>query len=199
MPDISFGQSRGCPSRVLDPSGPVLYQNLMSNDNQAADRGDPVAATETPVDVARRLLRCQDRGTLSTLAIADERGLGGWPYGSLVLVALAADRTPLLMLSDLAQHTRNLKADSRVSLLIDGTAGLDDPLTGARVTMLGTAAPSNAAADRQCFLDRHANAADYSGFADFRLYRITPRAAHLVAGFGRIHWIDGAALLDAGS
>ena len=61
----------------------------------------------------------------------------GWPYASLVLVAVDHDLTPILLLSDLAEHTRAIQADGRVSLLFDGTAGLDQPLTGPRVTVVG--------------------------------------------------------------
>ena len=55
----------------------------------------------------------------------------GWPYASLVLVAVDHDLSPILLLSDLAEHTKAIAADGRVSLLFDGTGGLDQPLTGA--------------------------------------------------------------------
>src|SRR6266851_1806244 len=109
----------------------------------------------------------------------------------------ALDRaTPLLLLSDLAEHSKNLKRDSRASLLFDGTAGRDDPLTGPRVTVLGEAKP---VADPRLvarFTARHPSAAAYAGFADFRLYRLEIARAHLVAGFGRIHAIAADALLS---
>ena len=80
----------------------------------------------------RRLIRSQDRASLATTLAGD-----GTPYASLVLYATAADATPVLLLSNLAEHTKNLKADPRASLLVDGTAGLADPLTGARATLVG--------------------------------------------------------------
>ncbi len=144
---------------------------------------------ERPERTARRVMRRQDRATLAT-ALAD----GAWPYASLVLVALDADAAPLLLLSDLAEHTRNLKREPRASLLFDATTGLADPLTGARVTVLGEVAPTDDVRLAERYLARHPSAAAYRGFGDFRLYRMEPRRAHLVAGFGRIHWIDGAAL-----
>lgn len=120
----------------------------------------------------------------------------GTPYGSLVLLACAPDGSPLMLLSDLADHTRNLKADPHASLLIDGTAGRDDPLTGARVSLLGEITPAeDAPALRERFLRRHPSARRYAGFADFTLYRFRLARAHLVAGFGRIHWLDGKAVL----
>jgi heme oxygenase (biliverdin-IX-beta and delta-forming) len=143
----------------------------------------------SPAARARRLLRRHDRAMLAT-ALAE----GGWPYGSLVLVACDLDGSPLLLLSALAEHAKNLALEPRASLLFDGTAGLDDPLTGARVTVLGEIAPVADEAPRARFLRRHPAAQAYAGFKDFALYRMHIARAHLVAGFGRIHWIDGSEL-----
>ena len=155
------------------------------------------AADAAPASTARRLMRGLDRAALSTL----QRDAEGWPYGSLVLVALDHGAWPILLLSDLAEHTRNIDRDRRVSLLFDGTAGAAEPLAAARVTVLGEAEVIDAADLRERFLARHPSAATYAGFKDFHLFRVRLTRAHLVAGFGRIHWIDGAALAfdDAGS
>src|SRR5260221_11532585 len=75
---------------------------------------------------ARRLLRSLDRASLATSLAAS---LGGGPYASLVLVATAPDGSPLLLVSDLAQHALNIATEPRVALLFDGTAGLAGPLT----------------------------------------------------------------------
>jgi hypothetical protein len=137
---------------------------------------------------ARLLVRSLDRASLAT-------SMAGTPYASLVLSACAPDGTPLLLLSRLAQHTQNLLADPRASLLFDGTAGLDDPLTGARVTLVGRCEASADPALRARYLARHPSAELYAGFADFSLWRLVVERAHLVAGFGRIEWIDAAELL----
>jgi putative heme iron utilization protein len=123
--------------------------------------------------------------------------LNGAPYASLVLVAVDLDATPLLLLSDLAQHSRNIAFDPRVSLLLDATDGHPDPLTGPRLTLLGQAGPT---ADPRClgrFVAHHPTSAVYAGFRDFRLYRVAVQRGHLVAGFGRIDWIDGHEYLFA--
>ena len=149
--------------------------------------------TQRPGDVARRLLRAADRATLATsLAGGEEAAAGGWPYASLVLVACGHDAAPLLLISDLAEHSRNIADDPRVGLLIDGTAGRVDPLTGPRVTVLGTAEKTDDAGLKARFVARHPSAALYADFADFHLYRVTVARAHFVAGFGRIHWIEAA-------
>jgi putative heme iron utilization protein len=144
---------------------------------------------------ARRLLRSLDRASLATSLAAS---VGGGPYASLVLVATAPDGSPLLLVSDLAQHAINIAAEPRVALLFDGTTGLAEPLTGPRVTVLGRAERSADERLRARFLARHPGAALYAGFADFHLYRIAVERAHLVAGFGRIDWIAAAELLPPG-
>ena len=136
----------------------------------------------------RALMQSQGAAALGTV-------MDGAPYVSLVLVAFDTDGAPLLLLSRLAQHTRNLRADPAVSLLFDGTAGLQDPLTGPRLTVLGKAAVCADPAALARYLARHPSARTYAGFSDFDLYRVTIARAHYVAGFGQIRWIEAEALL----
>jgi heme oxygenase (biliverdin-IX-beta and delta-forming) len=147
---------------------------------------------KNPAALARGLMRACERAALAT-ALATPSGI--WPYGSLVLAACDQDASPLLLLSALAEHTKNLSRDPNASLLFDGTTGRDDPLTGERATVLGTLAPVADAYSRERFLRRHPTARTYAGFADFRLFRMSVTRAHLVAGFGRIDWIEAAELL----
>jgi hypothetical protein len=109
----------------------------------------------------------------------------GDPYCSLVNVATAADGAPLLLISRLAVHTRNILADARVSLMLDERKE-GDPLQGARVMLMGTAAVPDDPDARRRYLARQPEAEMFAGFADFAIYRIALKAAHLVAGFGRI-------------
>ena len=150
----------------------------------------------SPAETARRLCRGSDRAVLSTLARGggDDPARRGWPYGSLVLAACRFDGAPLLLLSRLALHTGNLAADPRACLLYDNTDGRADPLTGARASVLGRAEAEDDPAALARFLRRHPSAGRYAGFADFSLWRIAVEHVHLVAGFGAIHGIDGAAL-----
>lgn len=139
----------------------------------------------------RRLIRGQDRASLATLLAADST-----PYASLVLYATLPDATPVLLLSNLAEHTKNLKADPRASLLIDGTTGLADTLTGARATLVGRLEEVDAAVAQARYLARHPSAETYVGFGDFRFYALKTSRAHLVAGFGKIHWIDAGDIIE---
>ena len=149
---------------------------------------------KSPAALARGLIR---RGERAALATALTTPSGVWPYGSLVLAACDQDGSPLLLLSALAEHTKNLSRDPNASLLFDGTGGRDDPLTGERATVLGTLAPVADAQSRERFLRRHPSARAYAGFADFHLFRMSVTRAHLVAGFGRIDWIEATDLLFA--
>jgi hypothetical protein len=134
----------------------------------------------------RRLLRRARSGTLAT-ALTGE----GWPYASLVTVAFDCDASPIFLFSNLSDHTRNLQADPRASLLIEAAARRANPQTGPRVTILGRIAKTDDARHRKRFLARHPEAARYAGFADFHFHRMMVERAHYVGGFARAVWIDG--------
>lgn len=150
-----------------------------------------------PAALCQRVIRTADRAALATTAIKGKGGVGGpWPFASLVLTTCDEQGCPLLLISDLADHTRNIRADARMSLLYDGTGGLDDPLTGPRVTLQGEAEQVEKSGLLDIYLDRHPSAKIYAEFTDFHLFRIRPLRAHLVAGFGRIHWVEANDLLE---
>lgn len=155
---------------------------------------DPMAEGEIPPGtLVRELMRRAGTAALATRLAGGDGG--DWPYASLVLATVDHDASPLMLLSDLADHTRNIKADPRVSLLFDGTGGREDPLTGARASVLGRAEVVDDARAKARLVARHPSAEIYCDFADFKLYRISVVRAHLVAGFGRIHWIEASELL----
>lgn len=133
-----------------------------------------------PAKASKKLLREGRTAALATLMPGP-----GDPYCSLVNVASAADGAPLLLISKLAVHTRNLLADPRCSLMIDERKA-GDPLEGARVTIAGHAVASTEEADRRRYLARQPGADLFAGFGDFGFYRLEIESAHLVAGFGRI-------------
>jgi heme iron utilization protein len=142
---------------------------------------------------ARRLMRRCGHVALAT-------NLDGRPYASLVAIAFALDGSPLLLLSDLAQHTRNLTLDPNISLLFADISESADPLASPRLSLVGNARRSDDPREAARFAARHPASAAYAGFGDFRLYRIGIERAHFVAGFGQIDWIAADALrldLDA--
>jgi hypothetical protein len=133
-----------------------------------------------PQNAAKKLLREGRSGALATLMAGS-----GDPYCSLVNIATAADGAPLLLLSRLALHTKNILADPRVSLMIDERKP-GDPLEGARVMLMGRAEATEDPEARRRYLDRQPEAEAFAGFGDFGFYRVALTGAHLVAGFGRI-------------
>jgi putative heme iron utilization protein len=140
-------------------------------------------ADYNPARLARSLLRRRRQGALATLMAGT-----GDPYCSLVNVASHADGSPILLISRLALHTKNILADSRVSLMLDERAP-GDPLEGSRVMVAGRAEEAGQGEVefwRQRYLNAHPAAEAFAGFKDFSLFRIRPEGAHLVAGFGRI-------------
>ena len=133
--------------------------------------------------LARSLLRRSRQGALATLMPGS-----GDPYCSLVNVASDCDGSPILLISRLALHTRNILTDPRVSLMLDERVE-GDPLEGARIMLAGRAEEATEAGEpvlRRRYLNAHPTAEVFVNFKDFSFFRIRPEAAHLVAGFGRI-------------
>lgn len=146
--------------------------------------------TETQSDIPRQARDLIRQSVTAALATELEAPEGEWPYASYVTVASDLDAAPILLLSDLAEHTKNIKRDSRVSLLFTGPTEGADPLAQGRVTVLGKAAVTEEPRHRARFLARHPEAEGYAGFKDFHFYKVAAARAHLVAGFGRIHWAE---------
>src|SRR2546430_17112959 len=133
--------------------------------------------------VARSLVRRSRQGALATL-MADS----GYPYCSLVNVASYADGSPILLISRLALHTKNILADSRVSLRLDERAE-GDPLEGSRIMLAGRA--EEATADdlpvlRRRYLNAPPPAEAFVNFKDFSFFLIRPSGGYLVVAFGRV-------------
>ncbi|AKF02958.1 HugZ family protein [Sandaracinus amylolyticus] len=152
----------------------------------------PRAGARAPSHAERcRTLAAQVRsGTLCTIARDPE----GYPYGSLVAVAIDARGRPLLLLSRLAEHTQNLDARADASILLSEPADRHaQRLALGRVTLLGPCRvvpePERAAA-RAAFLAIQPEAASYVDFGDFAFYRLDPIALRYVGGFGRMSWVS---------
>jgi len=144
--------------------------------------------------VARRLLNSQNVGVLSTHSIDVE----GYPFGSIAPYTLNYDGEPIVLISDIAQHTRNIKHDNRVSLTVfDRSAA--DPQAASRLTWIGDAAPVDPGdtQSRDRYLRYFPSSASYFETHDFSFYRIGLRRARFIGGFGQIFWIEPDAMLVA--
>ncbi len=127
---------------------------------------------------ARKLLRAARVGTLATTS-------DGQPYASLVTPASSPDLSLLLLLSDLSEHTRHLRAEPRCSALVAGAPESANPQTAPRVTITGLAERLVDPALKARYLALHPYAALYADFTDFSLWRIRPLGGLYVGGFGR--------------
>jgi putative heme iron utilization protein len=154
--------------------------------------GDSGPAVRAPSHAERcRTLALQaTSATLSTIA----REPRGFPYGSLVTVAVDDVGRPLLLLSELAEHTGNLQTHPEASVLLtEPLGGHDQPLALGRVTILGPCAKVAAAERagvREAFLRHQPSATYYVDFDDFDFYRVEPTALRYVGGFGRMSWVS---------
>jgi putative heme iron utilization protein len=137
--------------------------------------------TQSNQELARSLVTAGGAATLATLTAE------GAPFASYVVTAPAIDLSPLMLLSRLAQHTKNLDRDPRASLLFVREAELgDETLAASRLTLTGRCRKENDPSAKQLYLDRHPDSARYAEFSDFSLYRFDVESGYLVAGFGRI-------------
>jgi heme iron utilization protein len=160
----------------------------------ARARQEPLYDLEIPTpshaERARTLVASVGSGALSTAAAE----LDGHPYGSLVLFALH-EGSPVFLVSEMAEHTRNLHASPRCSLLAV-EAGPENPLALGRVTLVGTATKAAGeleAATREAFLQRHPDARFYADFEDFCFWRMQVTGIRYIGGFGRMSWVDAEA------
>jgi hypothetical protein len=171
---------------------PIEAQMIDRPAESGASGGFPLPAGYDGIAEAKQLLRGIRSGALATLAPAI-----GFPFASLTTVATDHDGAPILLLSQLSAHTRNLIADERASLLL-ARMGKGDPLAHPRLTLVGriTKAPE---ADRprlrSRFLARHPKAALYVDFGDFAFFRLDCASAHLNGGFAKAADYAGAQIL----
>jgi hypothetical protein len=140
--------------------------------------------------LCRTLAATARSGTLCTIA----RDPAGFPYGSLVAVAVDALGRPILLLSQLAEHSQNLSHREEASLLLTSPPETGrSPLESGRVTLLGPCRRVEGAdrdEARRIFLAAHPDAAQYVDFKDFAFYRLEPIALRYVGGFGRMSWVN---------
>src|SRR5437868_10552032 len=149
----------------------------------------PQVSEPTHAERARTLMSLVPVGTLSTLS----RKHSGFPFGSLMPFALDSAGRPIFLISDMAMHTQNLRADSKCSLFVAQANADGDPLGAARATLVGNAEPvsdGEIASARETYLVRHENSRYWVDFSDFSFFRLQPIDLYYVGGFGVMGWVD---------
>jgi putative heme iron utilization protein len=115
------------------------------------------------------------------------------PYG------LDEQGRPIFLISTMAMHTQNLKADPRASLLVIQDDAGGDPLGASRVTIMGNVAPiaeAEVGAARSLYLGRHANSRYWVDFEDFSFYRMDLVDVYFVGGFGVMGWVSSSEYVE---
>uniref|UniRef100_D5WZB5 Pyridoxamine 5'-phosphate oxidase-related FMN-binding protein n=1 Tax=Thiomonas intermedia (strain K12) TaxID=75379 RepID=D5WZB5_THIK1 len=133
---------------------------------------------------ARLFVRNHQNGVLSTLS----KRLDGFPFGSVSPYVLDHEGHPVILISTLAEHTKNIDADPRVSLIVHPCA--DDMQAAGRVTLVGRAErlPDKAGFGAR-YLRYLPQAESYFAMHDFHFYRLRVEDVRFIGGFGKIHWI----------
>ena len=168
-----------------------MSSNEVAATRQHASTGPalPQLPEPTYAERVRTLIFLSSVATLSTLS----RKHAGFPFGSLMPYALDSAGRPIFLISNMAMHTQNLKADARASLFI-GEIGADGDLLGAaRATLVGHAEPvpeNDLASARETYLGCHENSRYWVDFADFNFFRFQPIDIYYVGGFGVMGWVD---------
>ena len=148
----------------------------------------PAVAEPSFAERARTLVYLARVGSLSTLS----RRQPGFPFGSVMPYGLDEQGRPIFLISTMAMHTQNLKADPRASLLVTQNDTDSDPLGSSRVTLVGNALPvpeSEIADARKIYLTSHANSKYWVDFEDFSFYRLGVVDVYYVGGFGVMGWV----------
>jgi putative heme iron utilization protein len=140
---------------------------------------------------ARTLMYISRIGSISTLS----RKQPGFQFGSVMPYGLDDHGRPIFLISTMAMHTQNLKADPRSSLLITQADVSGDPLGASRVTLVGNVLPvleSDVADARNLYLERYANSKYWVDFEDFSFYRMDVVDVYYVGGFGVMGWVSAS-------
>ena len=156
-----------------------------------AASNQPVVAEPTFAERARTLVYLGRVGSLSTLSRKQE----GFPFGSVMPYGLDDHANPVFLISTMAMHTQNVRADPRSSLLVTQPDTIGDPLGASRVTLLGNILQvpvSEVTEARRLYLARYANSKYWVDFDDFSFYRMDVVDVYYVGGFGVMGWVSAS-------
>jgi putative heme iron utilization protein len=167
----------------MSPAEPTARQHASTGP------ASPQLPEPTHAERVRTLMSLVPTATLSTLS----RKHPGFPFGSLMPFALDLAGRPIFLISNMAMHTQNLKADPRCSLFVAQVGADGDPLGAARATLVGNAEPvpeNNIATVREAYLARHEKSRYWVDFSDFSFFRLQAIDLYYVGGFGVMGWVD---------
>ncbi len=148
--------------------------------------------------LAKRLVAEQKMAVLST----NSKRYSGFPFGSVIGYALDPGAHPVILISALAVHHRNLEADPRASLTIFDDEAQAEPTSAGRVTLMGEIKPVPAPdlpAARAAYLAKHPDSEQWIDFGDFSLLRMEVKDLYFIAGFGSMGWILPQDYREAGA
>lgn len=147
-----------------------------------------MAKSPSSVADARALLAREKSATLCTL----HAGLDGWPFGSVVPYAVLPSGDPVVFLSDIAEHTKNLEKDPRAALFLADPDARERPQTGARMSMQVRArrpAGAEEQAAEEAYFARFPASAAMRGTHGFLVWVLEVDRIRWIAGFGSMGWI----------
>jgi hypothetical protein len=157
----------------------------------ASTNDQPAIPEPSYAERARTLMYLGRIGSISTLS----RKQPGFPFGSVMPYGLDDQGRPIFLISTMAMHTQNLKADARASLLVTQSDADGDPLGASRVTLVGNVRlipEPEVATARDLYLARYANSKYWVDFEDFSFYRMDVVDVYYVGGFGVMGWISAS-------
>ena len=151
----------------------------------------PTVPEPSYAERARTLMYLGRIGSLSTLS----RKQPGFPFGSVMPYGLDDHGRPIFLISTMAMHTQNLRADPRASLLVTRDDAGGDPLGASRVTLIGSVLPipeAEVAEARTLYLAHYPNSKYWVDFEDFSFYRMDVVDVYYVGGFGVMGWVSAS-------
>ena len=153
-----------------------------------------MSSHESAMQAARTLVANHHHASLATLSQKWE----GHPFASSVAYVADLQGRPVMLLSGLAEHCQNLRADPRASVLISEQKSEHSAEQVARLTLMGRMSPVNLTeAEQQHFLHALPHMADYLQLGDFGFWRLEVEKIRLIAGFAAARWLSGSEYLRA--
>jgi len=146
----------------------------------------PTAPEPTLAERARTLMHVGDNSSLSSMS---QKHLG-YPFGSVMPYAVDDSGSPIVLISQMAMHTRNLRAEPRATLLVAESSG---SLGAARISVMGDFAKvegPDLESVAGIYLSRHPESKQWAGFGDFGFYRMTVKDVYFIGGFGVMGWVN---------